>query len=88
MLNNDSHYQSSLKAVSGETVVILARLLFHAAERFMGRPVGLIDGNPVQVINNPIGAPIAQGLAIAGTWIILKICGAATGGSRRCADRN
>ena len=45
----------------------------------MGKPMGLIDGNPGQVINNLIGALIAWGLAIVGTWIILKICDAVTG---------
>ncbi len=45
----------------------------------MGKPMGLIDGNPGQVINNLIGASIAWGLAIVGTWIILKVCDAVTG---------
>jgi len=45
----------------------------------MGKPMGLIDGNPGQVINNLIGAAIAWGLAIVGTWIILKVCDAVTG---------
>jgi len=45
----------------------------------MGKPMGLIDGNPGQVINNLTGAAIAWGLAIVGTWIILKICDAVTG---------
>jgi Amt family ammonium transporter len=44
-----------------------------------GKPMGLIDGNPGQVINNLIGAAIAWGLAIIGTWIILKVCNAVTG---------
>src|SRR5271165_1997272 len=42
----------------------------------MGKPMGLIDGNPGQVINNLTGALIAWALAIAGTWIILKVCDA------------
>ena len=45
----------------------------------MGKPMGLIDGNPGQVINNLIGVLIAWGLAIVGTWIILKVCDAVTG---------
>jgi Amt family ammonium transporter len=45
----------------------------------MGKPMGLIDGNPGQVINNLMGALIAWGLAIVGTWIILKVCDAVTG---------
>src|ERR1700688_3873259 len=44
-----------------------------------GKPMGLVDGNPGQVINNLIGASIAWGLAIVGTWIILKVCDAVTG---------
>ena len=45
----------------------------------MGKPMGLMDGNPGQVINNRIGAAIAWGLAIVGTWLILKSCDAVTG---------
>jgi len=45
----------------------------------MGKPMGLVDGNPGQVLNNLIGAAIAWGLAIVGTWIILKVCDAVTG---------
>ncbi len=44
-----------------------------------GKPMGWIDGNPGQALNNLIGAAIAWGLAIAGTWIILKVCDAVTG---------
>ena len=44
-----------------------------------GKPMGLVDGNPGQVINNVIGALIAWVLAIVGTWIILKVCDAVTG---------
>src|ERR1700674_771249 len=36
----------------------------------MGKPMGWIDGDAGQVINNLIGALIAWGLAIVGTWII------------------
>jgi Amt family ammonium transporter len=45
----------------------------------MGKPMGLIDGNPGQVVDNAIGAMIAWALAIVGTWIILKVCDAVTG---------
>jgi ammonium transporter, Amt family len=45
----------------------------------IGKPMGLSDGNPGQVINNLIGVLIAWGLAIVGTWIILKVCDAVTG---------
>ena len=37
-------------------------------------PLGLVDGNPAQVVNQLIGAAIAWGLALAGTLLILKIC--------------
>jgi ammonium transporter, Amt family len=42
-------------------------------------PLGLIDGNGIQVVNQLIGVAIAWLLAIAGTIIILKICDAVTG---------
>ena len=45
----------------------------------MGMPMGLIDGNAGQVVNNVIGAAIAWGLAIVGTLVILKVCDAVTG---------
>jgi Amt family ammonium transporter len=37
-------------------------------------PMGLVDGNGGQVLNQIMGCAIAWGLAIAGTLIILKIC--------------
>jgi Amt family ammonium transporter len=36
-------------------------------------PLGLVDGNPMQVINQAIGVLIAFGLAIIGTIVILKV---------------
>jgi len=42
-------------------------------------PLGWIDGNPGQVINQLIGTAIAWVLAIAGTLIILKVCDATVG---------
>ncbi len=42
-------------------------------------PLGWIDGNPGQVINQLIGVAIAWALAIVGTLIILKVCDAITG---------
>ncbi len=36
-------------------------------------PLGLIDGNPGQILNQAIGVAIAFGLAIVGTLLILKI---------------
>jgi Amt family ammonium transporter len=40
----------------------------------MGKAMGLVDGDPGQVINQVVAVVIAWGLAIAGTLIILKIC--------------
>jgi Amt family ammonium transporter len=37
-------------------------------------PLGLVDGQPGQVLHQAIGCGIAWGLAIVGTLIILKIC--------------
>ncbi len=42
----------------------------------LGRPkaLGMVDGNPGQVVNQLIGVAIAWALAIVGTLIILKVC--------------
>ncbi len=37
-------------------------------------PIGLVDGNGGQIVNQLIGTAVAWGLAIVGTLIILKIC--------------
>jgi Amt family ammonium transporter len=37
-------------------------------------PLGLVDGNVGQVLNQAIGVGVAVGLAAIGTWIILKVC--------------
>jgi Amt family ammonium transporter len=42
-------------------------------------PLGLVDGNGGQVLNQAIGCAIAWTLAIAGSLIILKICDATIG---------
>jgi Amt family ammonium transporter len=42
-------------------------------------PLGLVDGNGAQILNQLIGSAIAWGLAIVGTLIILKICDAVVG---------
>jgi Amt family ammonium transporter len=39
-----------------------------------GMPMGMIDGNGGQVVNQIIASAIAWGLGIVGTLIILKIC--------------
>ncbi|MEQ1946358.1 MAG: ammonium transporter [Bryobacteraceae bacterium] len=46
---------------------------------FMGKPMGLLEGNSGQLVNNAIGAGIAWVLALVGTFIILKIVDAVTG---------
>ncbi|MGA2713599.1 MAG: ammonium transporter [Bryobacteraceae bacterium] len=42
-------------------------------------PLGLVDGNPGQILNQAIGVLIAVALAAAGTFVILKICDAVIG---------
>ena len=44
-----------------------------------GKPMGLLEGNGGQVVNQLIASGIAWALAGAGTFIILKICDAVTG---------
>jgi Amt family ammonium transporter len=41
---------------------------------YMGKPMGLVEGNAGQVVNQVIAVLIAWGLAIIGTLIILKVC--------------
>ena len=42
-------------------------------------PVGLLDGNPGQLLNQLVGVAIAWGLAIVGSLLILKLCDAVIG---------
>jgi len=42
-------------------------------------PLGLVDGNPMQILNQGVGVLIAVGLAAAGTFLILKVCDAVVG---------
>jgi Amt family ammonium transporter len=46
-----------------------------------GRPaaLGWVDGNSGQVVNQLIGCLLAWGLAVVGTWVILKVCDAVLG---------
>jgi Amt family ammonium transporter len=44
-----------------------------------GKPMGWADGNPIQVLHQLAGCAMAAGLALAGTWVILKVCDAAAG---------
>src|SRR6476646_6852028 len=40
----------------------------------MGKPMGLVDGDAGQVVNQLIAVAISWGIAIVGTLVILKIC--------------
>ncbi len=42
-------------------------------------PLGLADGNGMQMVNQAIGVAVAWVLALAGTIVILKICDAVIG---------
>jgi ammonium transporter, Amt family len=42
-------------------------------------PLGLVDGNPMQILNQAIGVLISIGLAVVGTFLILKVCDAVVG---------
>ena len=37
-------------------------------------PLGLVDGHAGQILNQAVGVGIAAGLAVVGTFIILKVC--------------
>jgi len=39
-----------------------------------GKPMGWVDGNPGQLVNQLMGVLIAWVLAAAATWVILKVC--------------
>jgi Amt family ammonium transporter len=45
----------------------------------MGKPMGMVDGDSGQMVNQIVAVLIAWGLAIVGTLIILKICDVVTG---------
>jgi Amt family ammonium transporter len=49
---------------------------------FMGKPMGLVDGNSGQIVNQAAGCLIAIGLGVIGTYVILKVCDAILGGVR------
>ena len=42
-------------------------------------PLGLVDGNPMQIAYQAVGVLITVILACVGTWVILKICDATFG---------
>ncbi len=81
VIKNKFGYDDALDAFGvhgmGGTVGAILTGVFATKEindMLMGKPMGLIDGNPRQVLNNAIGAGIAWVLGIVGTIVILKIC--------------
>ncbi|HEX4769533.1 MAG TPA: ammonium transporter [Bryobacteraceae bacterium] len=44
-----------------------------------GKPMGLVDGNPGQILNQVVGVLISWALALVGTFVLLKICDRLTG---------
>ncbi|MBI3681413.1 MAG: ammonium transporter [Acidobacteria bacterium] len=58
------------------TGVFATNEINNALKDSAGKPLalGLVDGNPGQVLNQAMGCLIAWSLAIVGTFIILKIC--------------
>ena len=46
---------------------------------YSGKPMGWIDGNFGQVLNQAAAVAVSWVLAIVGTWIILKVCDATLG---------
>jgi Amt family ammonium transporter len=72
-------YDDSLDAFGvhgvGGTLGALLTGVFATREVFGGaRPLGLVDGNAAQIVNQLIGVAIAAGLAAVLTLAILKIC--------------
>jgi len=73
-------YDDSLDAFGvhgiGGTVGALLTGVFATKEIndvFMGKPMGWVDGNPGQVLNQAIACLVSWGLAIVGTVVLLKI---------------
>jgi Amt family ammonium transporter len=44
-----------------------------------GKPMGWVDGNASQILNQAAGCAIAIVMAVVGTFVILKVCDAITG---------
>jgi Amt family ammonium transporter len=79
-------YDDSLDAFGvhgiGGTIGALLTGIFATKEvndLFNGKPLGAVDGNASQVMNQAVAVLVAWGLAAVGTWIILKVCDAVTG---------
>ncbi len=49
-------------------------------------PIGLVDGNPGQIVNQLLGTLVAWALAAVGTFVILKVCDLVCGGLRVSGD--
>jgi Amt family ammonium transporter len=67
---------------AGGTVGALLTGVFATKEvndLYMGKPMGLVDGNAGQLLNQGAAVLMSWVLAIVGTWVILKICDAVTG---------
>jgi Amt family ammonium transporter len=58
------------------TGVFATNAINDALKDSAGRPaaLGLVDGNPAQLVNQLIGCAVAWGLSLVGTFIVLKIC--------------
>jgi ammonium transporter, Amt family len=62
------------------TGVFATRAINHALKLANGdaAPLGLVDGNAAQILNQAIGASIAMAIAVAGTLVALKLTGLVT----------
>ena len=58
------------------TGIFATNVVNNALKDASGNPLalGLVDGNARQVLNQGIACVIAWGLAIIGTFVILKVC--------------
>jgi ammonium transporter, Amt family len=79
-------YDDSLDAFGvhgiGGTVGALLTGVFATREvndLFSGKPMGWVDGNAGQVLNQALACLVSWGLAIVGTLVLLKICDMVTG---------
>ena len=86
VVKNMFKYDDSLDAFGvhgiGGTVGALLTGIFAVKEvqdMFGGKPVGLLEGNPGQLLNQAIGAGIAIVLGAVGSFVILKVVQATVG---------
>jgi Amt family ammonium transporter len=80
------HYDDALDAFGvhgmGGTIGAILTGVFATREIndvYSGKPMGWIDGNPSQVLNQIAAVAVSWVLAIVGTLIILKVCDVAVG---------